>query len=658
MPLITFLPSETSVEVEKGENLLRAAMLAGIHVNASCGGQGVCGKCRVIIESGTVEGGESERLTEEEYGQGYRLACKAMVTGDIQVRVPSESQIDNKILNIQKPSPKAGLMIPELGAEWLRERDLFSPPLETRYVECEPPSAANNEDDLTRLVRHLREQHDERQLDIDFTVLRKLSDEIRKEDFKVTATLRRAVRAKNRSALINVQAGDRRLSNYALAVDIGTTTVYAELISLESGAVLAEQGEYNAQIGYGEDIISRIIYATTKPNGLAKLQEVVVGTLNNVIKELCRRTEVDPEDISHMTVAGNTTMTQLILGINPKYIRLSPYVPTASYYPSVHASSFGINVAPHVSMLMFPCVASYVGGDIVSGVMGSGMYREDPLTLYIDLGTNGEIVVGNKDWLACAACSAGPAFEGGGIEHGMRATRGAIEDFSINPATCEPMVMTVGLAKAKGICGSGIINTVAALFEAGLIDERGKFRTDLNLDRIREGRSGLEYVLAWAEDTQIGRDVFLTEVDIDNLIRAKGAMFAGYMTLLEGVGLSIQDLDRVIIAGGFGRYINLEKAITIGLLPELPLEKFTFVGNGSLLGARMISLSNPMRADVGEIVSKMTNFELSEVPSYMDYYMGSLFLPHTEKKYFPQITERIAQMHELVGRVCSQAGEA
>ena len=658
MPQITFLPSDISIKVEKGENLLRAAMLAGIHVNASCGGQGVCGKCRVILESGAVDGGKSEKLDQKDFEQGIRLACKSMVTEDIQVRIPTESQIDNKILNIQRPSPKAGLMIPDLGADWLKERDLFSPPLETLYVECAPPSSDNNEDDLTRLVRSLRDQHGEHNLDIDFTLLRKLSDELREDDFKVTATLRRAVRSENRSTLINVQAGDRHSKNYALAVDIGTTTVYAELISLESGAVLAEQGEYNAQIGYGEDIISRIVYATTKPGGLAKLQEVVVGTMNNIIKEILRRTEVDPEDISHMTVAGNTTMTQLFLSINPKYIRLAPYVPTASYYPSVHASSFGVNLPPHVSMLMFPCVASYVGGDIVSGVMGSGMYREEPLTLYIDLGTNGEIVVGNKDWLACAACSAGPAFEGGGIEHGMRATRGAIEDFSINPATCEPMVMTVGLAKAKGICGSGIINTVAALFEAGLIDERGKFRTDLGVDRIREGRSGMEYVLAWAEDTQIGRDIFLTEVDIDNLIRAKGAMFAGYMTLLEGVGLSIQDLDRVIIAGGFGRYINLEKSIIVGLLPELPLEKFQFVGNGSLLGARMISLSNPMRADVGEIVSNMTNFELSEVPSYMDYYMGALFLPHTEKKYFPEVTERIARMHELVGRVCGQAKEA
>ncbi|MBW1712427.1 MAG: DUF4445 domain-containing protein [Deltaproteobacteria bacterium] len=655
MPTVTFLPAEISLEVEEGENLLRAAMLAGVHVNASCGGQGVCGKCRVIVESGQVEDGRSEKLSDEDYEAGYRLACKSTVSGDVQVRIPVESQIDNKVLNIQRPKPGAGLQIPELGADWLRERGLFEPPFAVRYVECEPPSATNNEDDLTRLLRHLKDQHDEGNLKMDFPVIQKLSDEMREDDFKVTVTLARPVREKDKSTLINVQAGDRSGSNFGLAVDVGTTTIFVQLLDLNSGAVLAEEGEYNAQIGYGEDVISRILYATTKPDGLKKMQELVVSTINSIITKLVDQTKVDPDDISHLTVAGNTTMTQLLLGVNPKYIRLSPYVPTASYYPPVKAAELGLAVGPQVSTLVFPAVASYVGGDIVAGVMGSGMYREEPLSLYIDLGTNGEIVVGNKEWLACAACSAGPAFEGGGIEHGMRATRGAIEDFSINPSTCEPMIMTIGLAKAKGICGSGIINTVAALFEAGLIDERGKFQPDLPTDRIREGESGWEYVLAWADDTQIGRDIFLTEVDIDNLIRAKGAMFAGYLTLLEGVGLSMGDLDRVIIAGGFGRYINLEKAITIGLMPELDLDKFTFVGNGSLLGARMISLSNPMRADVGDIVSRMTNFELSEVPAYMDYYMGSLFLPHTEQRHFPQVTERIKAMHELLGRTCEQA---
>jgi uncharacterized 2Fe-2S/4Fe-4S cluster protein (DUF4445 family) len=312
----------------------------------------------------------------------------------------------------------------------------------------------------------------------------------------------------------------------------------------------------------------------------------------------------------------------------------------------------GLDLGQHVRVLVFPSLSSYVGGDIVSGILGANIYREEPLTLYIDLGTNGEIVIGNKDWMVCAACSAGPAFEGGGVEHGMRAIEGAIEDFSLNPANCEPMITTIGNAKPRGICGSGLINTVAAMFEAGVIDNRGKFRTDLNTRRIREGDSGMEYVLAWSDTTAIERDIYLTEVDVDNLIRAKGAMYAGFTTLLESVGLPIDTLERVVIAGGFGRYINLNKAITIGLLPELDPDKFSFIGNGSLLGARMVSLSNAMRQEVGQIVNSMTNFELSEVTSYMDYYMSALFLPHTHQDHFPQVMDHIKSMHEILDRDC------
>ncbi len=652
MPKVTFLPHEISLKVEQGENLLRVAMLAGVHVNASCGGQGVCGKCRVLVESGQVQDGLSEKLSAEEAAAGYRQACLAAIVEDVTIRIPVESQLDSKLLNIQRPKPGAGLQIPDLGADWLRQRGLFQPPFDLRYVEVDPPTPTNNEDDLTRLLRNLKDQHGEGNLAVDFPVIRKLSDVLRQEDFKVTVTLARPVREGRKSTLINIKPGDKRQANFGLAVDIGTTTIFGQLLDLNTGQVLGERGKYNAQLSYGEDVISRIVYATSKPDGLAKMQALVVSTINEIIEELVARTKVDQDDISHLTVAGNTTMTQLFLAVNPKYIRLSPYTPTASYYPPLKAAELGLAVGPQVSTLVFPAVASYVGGDVVAGVMGSGMYREEPLTLYIDLGTNGEIVVGNRDWLACAACSAGPAFEGGGIEHGMRAMKGAIEEFSLNPSTCEPMILTMGLAKPQGICGSGLINIVATLFEIGLIDEKGKFLLDLPTDRVREGASGLEYVLVWAEDTHIGRDIVLTEVDIDNLIRAKGAMYAGYLTLLEGVGLSVDDLDRVIIAGGFGRYVNLEKAITIGLLPELPLDKFYFVGNGSLLGARMVSFSNQMRADVGEIVSKMTNFELSEVPSFMDYYVSSLFLPHTEQRYYPKVIERIQAVHQALGRVC------
>jgi len=284
-------------------------------------------------------------------------------------------------------------------------------------------------------------------------------------------------------------------------------------------------------------------------------------------------------------------------------------------------------------------VASYVGGDIVSGILGSGVFQKEALTLYMDIGTNGEIVLGNRDWLACAACSMGPAFEGGGIKHGMRADVGAIEGFNINPLTLEPMLITVGRQKPRGICGSGLISVLAELLSAGVVDRNGKFSQDLATDRIRSGRFGYEYVLAWAEDSGTGQDVVITEVDIENLVRAKGALFAGCLTLLESLQLSFNDLDRIIIAGAFGRYINLEKGKRIGLFPDIPVEKFHFLGNGSLLGCQLICLSKGMLHEVERIAKMMTNVELSDNQSFMDKYMGALFLPHTDAKLFPRVSE-------------------
>jgi uncharacterized 2Fe-2S/4Fe-4S cluster protein (DUF4445 family) len=279
--------------------------------------------------------------------------------------------------------------------------------------------------------------------------------------------------------------------------------------------------------------------------------------------------------------------------------------------------------------------------------MGSGMYLSDKITLYMDIGTNAEIVVGNKDWLVCAACSAGPAFEGGGIKLGMRATKGAIEDFSIDPVTLEPMNITIGRVRPKGICGSGLITIVATLFEMGVVDNRGKFNRDLDTPRIREKDGVWEYVLAWADESQIDRDVVLTEPDIDNLIRAKGAMFSGCQTLLEDVGLAMENIDHIILAGGFGSYVDLQKAMTIGLLPETDPEKVTFIGNGSLMGAKMSSLTNRIRRDVVAVREMMTNFELSETTSYMDHYIAALFLPHTDVNLFPKLKARMDERRKV-----------
>jgi uncharacterized 2Fe-2S/4Fe-4S cluster protein (DUF4445 family) len=636
---IRFLPHNKEISVAEGQPLIRAAMEAGVHVNASCGGEGVCGKCRVIIEAGSVEEGITEKLSADEQNKGLRLACQSLIKSDLTVRIPIESEVDASVLNMQA-TPRRTARIQEMDLEELKEKGLFVPPVEKKFLELPEPNAQDNLADVTRLVSYLKLKHDEHHLDVDLSVIRKIPDILRQDGFKITATLARSVHEDSKTRIINVQPGNATDRNFAVAIDVGTTTIYGQVIDLISGKVLSQYGEFNGQISYGEDVISRIVFAE-KPGGLNKLQEVVIKTINKVIEKIIKRAKIDPDEISTITLAGNTTMTQLMLKVNPRYIRRSPYVPASTLYPPFKAVDLGIALGDHVTALVYPAISSYVGGDIVAGVMGSGIYRAEELTLFMDIGTNAEIVIGNKDWLACAAASAGPAFEGGGITFGMRATKGAIEDFSLDPLTLEPMNITIGNVRPKGICGSGLITIVAVLFEMGVIDNLGKFDRDLDTDRIRENDGVYEYVLAWKDETQIERDVVLTEIDIDNLIRAKGAMYSGCMTLMSEVGMRIQDIEKIILAGGFGSYVDLEKAMTIGLLPETDLSKVVFVGNGSLMGAKMSALTNRIRRDVVEVTRKMTNFELSETISFMDNYVAALFLPHTDLDKFPKLKSRL-----------------
>ncbi len=639
MHQITFLPHNQEIGFPDGESLLLAAMEAGVHVNASCGGEGQCGKCRVIIESGTVDGGRSEALSQHDLEKGYRLACLSQIKSDLVVRIPVESEVDAGVLN--KPgSPRITAQMQQIDLDDLKDRGLFIPPVEKRYIELPTPSAHDNLADTSRLISFLKQHHQEHRLVVSLPVIRMLPDILRKANFKVTATLARPVVEGGKNQIINVQAGDTSHRNYAIAVDIGTTTIYGQLIDLITGEILAEYGDFNGQISYGEDIISRIMFAE-KQGGLAKLHEVVTRTINKIIYKIVNRSGVNRDEVSSITLAANTTMTQILLKIDPRHIRRSPYVPASTLYPLIRAVDLGLDLPDYTTALVYPNISSFVGGDIIAGIMGSGIYLSDLLTLYIDIGTNAEIVIGNRDWLACAACSAGPAFEGGGIQFGMRATQGAIEDFSIDPYTLEPMNLTIGNVRPQGICGSGLINIVANLFEVGLINNLGKFSRDSKSSRIRDVDGLYEYVLAWSHETQIERDIVLTESDISNLIRTKGAIYSGCQTLLDEVGLSIASLDRIVLAGGFGSHVDVARAMTIGLLPEIDPQKITYIGNGSLMGARICCLTNRIRKDVVDVLKKMTNFELSETPSYMDHYVAALFLPHTDLNLFPKLKARL-----------------
>ena len=646
---VKFLPIDRTLPAEEGQNILEIAMQAGVHINASCGGNGVCGKCKVRIVEGDVAPSASPKIDQEESEQGFRLACQSIVKSDTTVEIPLESQIDKSIL---KRTIKDAHISSDLQGAGLFENLRVKPLISKLYVELPEPTQEDNISDFDRLVRGLGDSLPGSNASASLEVIKWFGKKLREGGWKVTVTIASRGEAYE---IIHVESGNRTTGVYSIAIDIGTTTVCGRLIDVRSGSelgvrsseemtvrssIVAEVADYNAQISYGEDIISRIMYARKK-GGLKKLQGVVMKTVNGVVNELLTVSGIQADDISHIVFAGNTTMTHLLLGIDPTYIMLAPYTPTTTSFPLVNAHSLGVEVKEHVYAYTLPCVASYIGGDIVAGVLASGISRNEKVSLFMDIGTNGEIVLGNKDWLLSASCSAGPAFEGGGIQFGMRASRGAIERARINPSTYEPMVFTVGKAKPMGICGSGLIDLVAGFFEAGLIDQKGRFKRDASTRRVREGAGSYEYVLCNASETEIGKDITITETDLDNLMRTKAAMYAGCKVLIDNAGLTFRDIEKVIIAGGFGHYINVEKAKIIGLLPELPGDRFRFIGNGSLMGAHLVSLNRDLWSEAEKIAQMMTNIELSSNNKFMDEFVAAMFLPHTDQSLFPEVIERL-----------------
>ncbi|MBU1672736.1 MAG: DUF4445 domain-containing protein [Actinobacteria bacterium] len=640
---VCFYPESRCIEVDKGENLLRAAMKADVHINASCGGEGYCGKCRVIVEKGEVKQKLQVKLTEEEARQGYVLACTCTVESDVEVRVPIETQLgDRSALTRRPPIPLKGYTLSaKEWAERLPQWEL-NPPTTKFHLLLDKPTLEDNLSDAERIKRELSKLAGLKEVVIDYPMLQALPGLIRASSFDVTVTV--LDRGQELRA-VRIEKGDTSVRQAAIAVDLGTTTVSTQLVDLQTGQVIAEASDYNGQISYGEDVISRIIYST-RATGLAKLQSAAVSTIWNLIQQMVEQTNMEFCSITHLVISGNTTMAHLLLGIDPRYIRVDPYIPVAQYFPWIKASNVGIRIASGVYMRCTPAVASYVGGDIVSGVLASGMFNSERMTLYIDIGTNGEMVLGNKDWLLSCSCSAGPAFEGAGVRHGMRATRGAIEQVRINEVTLEPMIITVGNRRPVGICGSGLIDVLAELFLTGIMDERGKINVDLPTPRVRKTDSGGEYVLAWAEESGTNRDVVITDVDIDNLMRAKAAIYAGINILLQEMAIDIDAVEEILIAGAFGRYLEIDKAIIIGLLPDVDTNKLKFVGNGSLLGSYLMVLSKNLIAEADRIANMMTYLELSTNPRFMDQYVSALFFPHTNIESFPTVARRLAEARE------------
>lgn len=631
---VVFQPDGVEIDVfNEGENLLRVAIVSGVHVNASCGGAGTCGKCKVRITEGRVDAESTTKLTDEQWEQGYRLACRTKIIDNITVEVPIESRHEKGVLARQEGRVGDHVLAQ---SKWGADYEQIPPePFAAKYyVEMTKPTEEDNASDMARLGRALKREHSIDRVEGNLRVFRSLPGAIREGDWKVTATVTNLRGVKK---VVKVEPGDTRAATTAIAVDIGTTTVHAMLIDCVTGKKIDKAADYNSQMALGEDVITRIVHAV-KPGGLETLNKRVVKTLNEVLKEVFDRSGVKRETVTHMVFGGNTTMTQLFLSLNPKYIREAPYVPVANYMPTVWVSDLGIEMPNDVVGYFMPCVSSYVGGDITSGVLATEIHLKPELTLFMDVGTNGEIVIGNKDWMVSASASAGPAFEGGGVKYGMRASFGAIEQVRVNPMDFEPMIMTIGQTKPKGICGSGMIDCIAELQMSGIISQNGKFNRELasRTWRVREGESGWEYVICRAEETQLDEDLAITEPDIDNLVRTKASIYSACSVLLKSVGLAFTDVEKIIIAGGFGQFIDVEKAMTIGLLPEVDATKVSYGGNTSLEGCRLAALYVDKIEEVENIASMITNIELSASSMYMEEYVAALFLPHTRLEEFPR----------------------
>jgi uncharacterized 2Fe-2S/4Fe-4S cluster protein (DUF4445 family) len=634
---VKFDTASESVTVPNGTLLSEAASLAGVKINQPCGGQGRCGRCAVKVESGNVRRRSTLRLSAEDVDDGYALACQTVVEGNVEVTVPPQEAIRRRLTTDRTA---VAIKVPEAySAEMVQSMCRV-------VLNLSAPSVDDQTDDWSRLQAALRQQttlHQQENIsdvEIPLSQLQKLGATLREGDWHVTVTLDVPIpgAAKRPTHLINVQPG--RIDDYAplwgIAVDIGTTTVSVWMVDLISGEVKAQVAEYNGQIARGEDVISRIIYDGKKKDH--ELRGLVTETINVLLDRACKKVKAKPSDIVKATITGNSIMIHLLLGIPADSIRHAPFITALNQVPRMTGRDVLLNTHPEASVHCMPGVASYVGSDISAGVLSSGMDDTEKISLFIDVGTNGEMVLGNNEWLVTCACSAGPALEGGSVLDGMRATTGAIEEIWISDDH-ETSFRVIGETKPLGICGSGLISLLAEAFLTGVLDKGGNVDVTLPTARTRDGEHGPEYVVVWADETEHGRDIVITRVDIDNLLRTKASIYAGFTVLAESVGIPMEMIEQMIIGGSFGQYINVEKAVEIGLLPDMPWENFHFLGNTSVRGSYMALIDENQREKIADIAARMTYIELSADNTFYDAFTSALFLPHTDLSLFPTVQE-------------------
>jgi uncharacterized 2Fe-2S/4Fe-4S cluster protein (DUF4445 family) len=632
MPSITFQPSGKTIEVPQGTDLLEAARQAHVEIDAPCGGKGTCGKCLISVVSGVGTYRQQLGPLDDDDAAGFVQACTTYVGNNAMVvMVPQQSgYLGGKFAEEFSDNPGE---IP--GFSISSPADSLTKKI---CITVAQPDAEHWATDIERLKTGIFQEVVKKEIHFPLKVVQTLPQAIRASNGMVTVTL---YEEENAYDVINLEAGDRSNRHFGIAVDVGTTTIALHLVDLSKGSIVRTLTDYNGQIPCGLDVISRINYARRK-GGLEELRIRVLETINRLICKAAASQKVDLQELCEAVISGNTTMTHLLLGIDPEFIRLDPYVPALLETALFPACEVGLRINPHAKTRFSPGVGSYVGGDITAGILCTDLSKGvGEINLFLDIGTNGELVAGNDEFLMACACSAGPAFEGGGIGFGMRAAQGAVEKVEVDGQSGRARYWTIGNAMPRGICGSGMISLVAELYFKGLIDSAGKLDRSKTPENLMITGRQARYIVVPAREAEKGKAITVSDADIENIVRAKAAIYSACCLMLGHLEIGFHDLAHVYIAGGFGRFLDIEKAIAIGLLPDIALEKFAYIGNASLSGSYRLLVSGEQRRLQKELARRITYIDLSDDPRYMDHYTAALFLPHTDLERFPSIKDRI-----------------
>ena len=613
--IVEFPSEKRETKVTVGRTLLEAVLSARLQVSNVCAGRGVCGKCRVEVVSGSnnispVADLERMSLSEDDIAQGFRIACCAKIThaGTITVNVPPESLTTGQQLLVAGIQPPVEL----------------SPMVRKQFIELPRASLTNFMADYERLAQVLRTECSLTKPEIGYDALKELPEAIRKGEWHITATF------SENEQIIWIDAGRTSERLYGFATDIGTTKLAGYLVDLNSGTVMAKASMTNPQVAFGGDVISRISYASKGRKELIELQLEVIRATNSLIQKCCKEARVEPQEIFHIVMVGNTAMHHIFLGIPPTYVARAPYTPAIRAPYRVLAAEVGLQANPGCELDALPNVAGFVGADAVADVLATRIHRMSKLSLLVDIGTNTEIILGDEKHLVSCSSPSGPAFEGACLRHGMRAEIGAIERVWVDPTTLEAEYSTIGDEKPRGICGSGVVDAIASMYNTGLLNGEGRITTKHNSNRIRKSGRTTEYVLAWKEETETKQDIVITQRDIEEIKLAKATIYSGVMILTKHLKVRVQDIRKMFVAGAFGTYVDAHSARTIGMYPDIPLGYISFVGNTAGSGARMCLLSKEERAEAMKIAENMEYVELAADPNFQHEFLKALYIPHKD----------------------------